>query len=338
MPRLPRAPPPPEVTVAKPLIRRLTEWDEFTGRFEPVQVVEIKARVPGYLQEIGFTDGQNVEAGQALFTIDPRPYEAALDRAKAQIELAQAQLRLAQLDQARAAKLVSTSAIAKATLDQRDAELSEAEANLDPAQAQAREAELNLGFTRITAPFAGRASDRRVDVGNLVDDATGADHDRPARSDLSRASTCRSRISWPISAPRAKGDLPSTRDQETIVEAHLVDEDGWPHQGTMNFVDNVVDQGSGTIRGRAVFPNPDGLITPGPVRPHPHPGLARVRRDPDPGRRHRHRPVAQDGADGRCRRTWCGPRSSGPGPSQPGGLRIVRARPRRPTTASSSTA
>ena len=110
------APPPPEVTVAKPLIRRLTEWDEFTGRFEPVQLVEIKARVPGYLQAIGFTDGQNVEAGQALFTIDPRPYEAALDRTKAQIELAQAQLRLAELDQQRAAKLVSTSAIAKATL------------------------------------------------------------------------------------------------------------------------------------------------------------------------------------------------------------------------------
>ena len=121
-----QSPPPPAVTVAKPLVKRLTEWDEFTGRFEPVQRVEIKARVPGYLQEIGFDDGDTVKAGRMLFVIDPRPYEAALDRAKAQIELNEAQLKLAQLEQERAAKLVSSSSIAKATLDQRDAELAAA--------------------------------------------------------------------------------------------------------------------------------------------------------------------------------------------------------------------
>ena len=316
------APPPPEVTVAKPLIRRLTEWDEFTGRFEPVQVVEIKARVPGYLQDIGFKDGQNVEAGQALFTIDPRPYEAALDRAKAQIELAQAQLRLAQLDQDRAARLVSTSAIARATLDQRDAELSEAEANLAQAQAQAREAESNLGFTRITAPFAGRASDRRADAGNLVDDAlvltTIVQLDPIYLSfDMSEQDFLA------YQRASAKGDLPSTRDRQTIVYAHLVDEDGWPHQGTMSFVDNVVDQGSGTIRGRAEFPNPDGLITPGQF------GRIRIPGSPeydsilipdaaivtDQSRKM----VLTLDAENVVR-----PKIIRPGPSQPGGLRIVR--------------
>ncbi|MFZ1428123.1 MAG: efflux RND transporter periplasmic adaptor subunit [Geminicoccaceae bacterium] len=316
------APPPAEVTVSKPLIRRLTEWDEFTGRFEPVQVVEIKARVPGYLQEIGFKDGQNVEAGQALFTIDPRPFEAALDRTKAQIELAQAQLRLAQLDQDRAAKLVSTSAIAKATLDQRDAELSEAGANLDQAKAQARDAELNLGFTRITAPFAGRVSDRRADIGNLVDNTlvltTIVQLDPIYLSfDMSEQDF----LAYQRAA--AKGDLPSTRNQETIVEAHLVDEDGWPHQGTMNFVDNVVDQGSGTIRGRAVFPNPDGLITPGQF------GRIRIPGSPeydailipdaaivtDQSRKM----VLTVDAENVVR-----PKIIRPGPSQPGGLRIVR--------------
>lgn len=316
------APPPPEVTVAKPLIRRLTEWDEFTGRFEPVQMVEIKARVPGYLQEIGFKDGQNVEAGQALFTIDPRPYEAALDRTKAQIELAQAQLRLAELDQDRATKLVSTSAIARATLDQRDAELSEAGANVDQAKAQARDAELNLGFTRITAPFAGRVSDRRADVGNLIDDAlvltTIVQLDPIYLSfDMSEQDF----LAYQRAA--AKGDLPSTRNQETIVAAHLVDEEGWPHQGTMNFVDNVVDQGSGTIRGRAVFPNPDGLITPGQF------GRIRIPGSPeydavlipdaaivtDQSRK----VVLTVDAENVVR-----PKVIRPGPSQPGGLRIVR--------------
>ncbi len=316
------APPPPEVTVAKPLIRRLTEWDEFTGRFEPVQLVEIKARVPGYLQAIGFADGQNVEAGQALFTIDPRPYEAALDRTKAQIELAQAQLRLAELDQERAAKLVSTSAIAKATLDQRDAELSEAGASVDQAKAQARDAELNLGFTQITAPFAGRVSNRRADIGNLIDDAlvltTIVQLDPIYLSfDMSEQDF----LAYQRAA--AKGDLPSTRNRETIVEAHLVDEDGWPHQGTMNFVDNVVDQGSGTIRGRAVFPNPDGLITPGQF------GRVRIPGSPeydailipdaaivtDQSRKM----VLTVDAENVVR-----PKIIRPGPSQPGGLRIVR--------------
>jgi RND family efflux transporter MFP subunit len=317
-----RTPPPPEVTVAKPLVRRLTEWDEFTGRFEAVQQVEIRARVPGYLQEIRFQDGQNVEAGQVLFVIDPRPFQAAADRVKAQIEQARAQLTLAQLEQQRTSKLVSTSAVARATLDQRNAELEAAAASLAASQAQLREAELDLGFTEVTAPFKGRISDRRVDIGNLIGDQTLLT--TIVQLDPLYLTFDMSESDF-LAYQRAvqRGELPSTRDRQTIVAAHLVDEEGWPHQGTMNFVDNVVDQGSGTIRGRAVFPNPDGLITPGQF------GRIRI-----PGSPEYDAFLVPDAAivtdqsrkvvltvDGEGTVT---PRIIRPGPSQPGGLRIVR--------------
>lgn len=316
------APPPPEVTVAKPLVQKLTEWDEFTGRFEPVQQVEIRARVAGYLQEIGFADGEQVEAGQTLFVIDPRPYQATVDRAKAQIETQRAQLTLAKLDQDRTSKLVANSAAARATLDDRNAELAEASASLAGREAELRQAELDLAFTRVTAPFAGRVSDRRVDVGNLVSDATMLTTiiqlDPIYLSfDMSESDfLAYQRVS-------AKGDLPSTRDNRTIVQARLVDEDGWPHEGTMSFVDNVVDQGSGTIRGRATFPNTDGLITPGQF------GRIRIPGSPeydaflipdsaivtDQSRK----VVLTVGED-----DMVTPKIIRPGPSQPGGLRIVR--------------
>ena len=316
------AAPPPEVTVAKPLVRRLTEWDEFTGRFEPVQQVDIRARVAGYVQEIGFEDGAQVEAGQMLFVIDPRPYQAAVDRAQAQIDTQRAQLDLARLDQERASRLVSTSAVAKATLDERNAQLAEASANLAASEAALRQAELDLGFTRVTAPFAGRVSDRRVDVGNLVSDATLLT--TIVQLDPIYLSFDMSESDFlAYQRASARGELPSTRDNRTIVHAHLVDEDGWPHEGTMSFVDNVVDQGSGTIRGRATFANPDGLITPGQF------GRIRIPGSPeydaflipdsaivtDQSRK----VVLTVGAD-----DVVTPKIIRPGPSQPGGLRIVR--------------
>ena len=315
-------PPPPEVTVAKPLVQKLTEWDEFTGRFEPVQLVEIRARVSGYVQEIGFEDGQIVEAGQTLFVIDPRPYEAAVDRAKAQIDMQRAQLDLARLDQERTSRLVSTSAAARATLDQRNAEFAEASANLAASEAELRQAELDLGFTRVTAPFAGRVSDRRVDVGNLVSDQTLLT--TIVQLDPIYLSFDMSESDFlAYQRASARGELPSTRDNRTIVQAHLVDEEGWPHEGTMSFVDNVVDQGSGTIRGRATFPNPENLITPGQF------GRIRIPGSPeydaflipdsaivtDQSRK----VVLTVGADGVVT-----PKIIRPGPSQPGGLRIVR--------------
>jgi RND family efflux transporter MFP subunit len=314
---------PPSVTVATPLVRRLTEWDEYTGRYEPVQQVEIHARVAGYLQEIGFKDGDTVEQGQVLFAIDPRPYEATADQARAQVEQAQAQLRLAELEQGRTQQLVTTSAAAKATLDQRNAELKAAQATLASFQAQLRQAELNLEFTKVTAPFKGRVSDRRIDVGDLVSEQTLLTTIVQLDPvylvfDMSEADF--------LAYQRAEqeGRLPSTRNRETIVDAHLVDEEGWPHQGTMNFVDNVVDAGSGTIRGRAIFPNGDGLITPGQF------GRVRI-----PGSHEYDALLVPDGAivtdqsrkmlltvakDGKVV-----PKIVRPGPTQPGGLRIVRA-------------
>jgi RND family efflux transporter MFP subunit len=316
------AQPPPEVTVATPLVRRLTEWDELTGRFEAVQRVEIRARVDGYLQEIGFEDGQIVEAGQVLFVVDPRPYEAARDRIKATIADAEAQLKLAELEQGRTAQLVETSATARARLDQRNAELQAAEASLAAAQAQLRDAELNVGFTKVTAPFRGRISDRRVDVGNLVSDQTLLTTIVQLDPiylvfDMSESDF--------LAYQRAvlEGELPSTRDRKTIVAAHLVDEEEWTHEGTMDFVDNVVDEGTGTVRGRAVFPNPDNLITPGQF------GRIRIPGSPlydallvpdaaivtDQSRKQ----LLVVNADNKVE-----PRVIRPGPSQPGGLRIVR--------------
>ena len=315
-------PPPPEVTVASPLVRRLTEWDEFTGRFEPIQQVEIRARVSGYLQQIGFEDGDDVEAGQLLFVIDPRPYQATVDQVKAEIEQAQSRLSLAQLEQGRAAQLVTTSAVAKATLDQRNAELQAARGALASAEAELRQAELNLGFTRVTAPFAGRASARRVDVGNLVTDETllttvvqldpiylGFDM---SESDF-----------LAYQREVARGNLASTRNRETVVEAHLTDEHEWFHKGTMSFVDNIVEQGTGTIRARGVFPNAQGLITPGQF------GRIRIPGSPEYDAilipdsaivtdQSRKLALTVDG-DGTVR-----PKVIRPGPSQPGGLRIVR--------------
>lgn len=316
------APPAPEVTVAKPLVRRLTEWDEFTGRFEPVQQVDIRARVAGYVQEIGFEDGGQVEAGQMLFVIDPRPYQAAVDRAQAQIDTQRAQLELARLDQERASRLVSTSAVAKATLDDRNAQLAEASANLAASEAALRQAELDLGFTRVTAPFAGRVSDRRVDVGNLVSDATLLT--TIVQLDPIYLSFDMSESDFlAYQRASARGELPSTRDHRTIVHAHLVDEDGWPHEGTMSFVDNVVDQGSGTIRGRATFPNPQGLVTPGQFGRIRIPGSpeydAVVIPDAAIVTDQARKLVLTVGADGVVT-----PKIIRPGPSQPGGLRIVR--------------
>jgi len=313
---------PPEVTVAHPLVKKLTEWDEFTGRFEPVQRVAVHARVSGYVQEIGFQDGQVVEADQMLFVIDPRPYQATVDRLKAQIEQSKAELDLAKLQQGRAQQLVTTSAVAKAQLDQRNAELASAVAALAGAQAQLRQAELDLAWTRVTAPFKGRISDRRVDKGNLVSDQTLLT--TIVQLDPIYLTFDMSESDF-LAYQRAvqRGELPSTRDRKTVVHAHLVDEDDWSHEGSMDFVDNVVDQGSGTIRGRAVFPNPDGLITPGQF------GRIRIPGSPEYDAflipdasivtdQSRKVVLTVDG-DGVVH-----PKIIRPGPSQPGGLRIVR--------------
>ncbi len=256
------APPPPEVTVAHPRVENLVEWTEFTGRFEAVQQVDIRARVSGYLATIDFQDGEVVNKGQNLFLIDPRPFEAALDRARADLASAQAQLELAKLQFERVAKLVGSPAFAQTNYDQRLQERRAAEASVGAAQAAVEQAKLSLDYTEISAPIAGRISDRRVDIGNLVTETT-----------LLTTIVSQSPIYFDFDMSEADflgyqravlaGELPSTRERSTLVNVKLVDEDDWHRQGQMNFVDNVVDQSSGTVRARAEFLNPNGLIQPG---------------------------------------------------------------------------
>lgn len=257
-----QAPPPAPVTVAKPLVQELVEWDEFTGRFEAVEQIQVQARVSGYLQSVHFEDGQIVEAGQLLFVIDPRPFEAALARAEADVQRAESELELARLELGRTERLVTTSAAARATLDQRQAERSATEAALQSAQAARRQAELDLSFTRITAAVRGRVSDRRVDIGNLVNSSTlmttiVALDPIYFVFDMSEQDF--------LAYQRAvlENRLPSTRDAGTKVTLKLMDDTGWPYEGSMNFVDNVVDMSTGTVRARAIVPNADGFITPG---------------------------------------------------------------------------
>jgi RND family efflux transporter MFP subunit len=252
----------PEVTVAHPRAQMLVEWTEFTGRFEAIEWVDLRARVSGHLRTVDFRDGQIVEKGQLLFLIDPRPFEVALDRARADLASAQAQLDLADLEFTRVANLSNSPAFSQASYDQRMQEKRAADATLASARAAVAEAQLDLEYTRIHAPVSGRISDRRADIGNLVTEQTLLTTIVSLNPiyftfDMSEADF--------LAYQRAvlSGQLPSTRERSTLVNVKLVDEDDWSRQGRMDFVDNVVDRGSGTVRARAEFLNPDRLIAPG---------------------------------------------------------------------------
>jgi len=321
------APSPPVVTVATPLVREITEWYEFTGRFEATESVEVRARVSGYVESIGFQDGQIAAEGQLLFVIDPRPYQAMVEQARAQQASAEARVELAEAELERARELVERQTVSRSTYDQRLQQKRAAEAALEVASAALRQAELDLGFTRVRAPIAGRVSDRRVDVGNLVtsDGSTLLttivaldpiyfvfDMSEPDFLDYQRAV--------------ADGTLPSARDRSTIVQARLPDEpDGetWQRLGTMNFVDNRLDLSAGTIRARAEFPNPDNFITPGQFGRLRLPGSPRYEAIlvPDSA-------ILADQANKIVMtvnaENVVEPRVIRPGPSYAGGLRIVR--------------
>jgi RND family efflux transporter MFP subunit len=319
------APPPPPVTVASPLRQRLTEWDEFTGRFEATASIEVRARVSGYLQEVNFADGSMVREGDVLFVIDARPYQAAVDQAKADLASAEARLEWASAELQRAETLVKSDTMSEATYDERLQERRAAEAAVEQARAALQAVQLNLEFTEVRAPISGRVSNRRVDVGNLV---TGDPNATLLTTivaldpvyfvfDMSE----RDFLAYQRAVER--GALASTRDNETLVQARLPDEEGWPYQGTMNFVDNRIDPDSGTIRARALFPNPGLFITPGQF------GRIRI-----PGSNEYEAVLVPDSAivtdqSNRIVLTVAEdgtvvPKPIRPGPSYPGGLRIVR--------------
>jgi RND family efflux transporter MFP subunit len=260
-------PPAPPVTVSAPLQRELIEWDEFTGQFWAKDSVEIRARVSGYLTEIHFTDGQIVNQGDPLFVIDPRPYEATLAAAQAQLGQASAQAELAQRQLDRSAELRKKDFEPASSYDQRVSELKVAAASVDSAKAAIRSAQLNVEFTHITAPLSGRLSNHQVSVGNLIGGGNGPN--TPALTTIVSLNPIwfyfdMSESDYLAYQRAAKaGRLGETRDSSPVVQLRLADETDWKRQGVLNFVDNQVDRGAGTIRVRAEFPNPDFFLTPG---------------------------------------------------------------------------
>jgi len=257
-------PPAPAVTVALPLKRVIPNEDEQVGRFVAVDSVDVRARVSGYLEGIHFKDGQLVEKGARLFSIDKRPFEIALEQARATLQQAESNLILADSELARAKDLVMGSTITKQTMDQRSAAKRAAEAAVLGQKAAIRQAMLDLEFTELKAPVSGRIGDRRVSIGNLVTAATSANSSLlatiqsidPIRFEFSLDEGSYLRLQ------RGDGLRPEAADG-LAVKLKLIDELDFVHQGRMDFVDNAISRSSGTIRGRAELANPKGLFAPG---------------------------------------------------------------------------
>ena len=287
---------PPAVTVATPLQQRIVDWDDYVGRFEAVRSVEIRPRVSGYLTAIHFKDGDLVRKGQLLFTIDPRPYEATLAQAEATAQRNRATLALARSQLARSARLLAAEAVAKEEYDTRLSAVRTAEADVMSADADVRAAKLNVDFTAVRSPIDGRVSDRRVDIGNLVGGSTGSSTAmRAGSSSTSGAGGAAGSnagsggtssdgsllttvvaidpIYFTFDASEAlflkyerqnqAGTRVSSRVRANPVEIRLQDEPEYRIKGTMDFVDNAINVGSGTMRGRAVVFNRDHFLTPG---------------------------------------------------------------------------
>lgn len=250
------------VTVAPVIERSVTEWDDFSGRVEAIERVEIRPRVSGTIDAVHFQDGQLVKKGALLFTIDPRPYKAELARAEAARAGAQARLSLAKTELERTKRLLEDRAVAQRELDQRENALHEADANLKAADAAVLTARLNLQYTEITAPISGRVSRAEITVGNLV--ATGPT--APTLTTLVSVSPVY--VNFEVDEPTyiryaSNGTVGNSNVNRVPVSIGLTSEDGYPRQGHVKSFDNRIDNSSGTIRVRAVFANEDGTLTPG---------------------------------------------------------------------------
>ncbi|MFJ6023121.1 efflux RND transporter periplasmic adaptor subunit [Brevundimonas sp. NPDC092305] len=253
-----QTPPAPQVTVATPLVRQVQDWDEFTGRFEAVSTVDVRARVGGYVSGVHFRDGDYVQRGQLLFTLDPRPAQAALASARAQLSQAQAQLTLAQTELDRAQTLLASQAVSQAEFDTRQGALRTAQANIAAANANVRARQLDVEFTRVVAPISGRVSDRRVDPGNLVGGGSSA-------ADVLTTIVSSAPIYFVFDGSEAVllKYQRQARQGAAPIQVRLQDESTYSRSGTLNFTDNAVDTASGVIRLRAAIPNADGFLKPG---------------------------------------------------------------------------
>jgi multidrug efflux system membrane fusion protein len=261
------APPPPKVTVAKPALRTIVDQDEYVGRFVAVDVVEVRARVSGYLDKVHFTDGQIVKQGDLLFTVDKRPFQNTLDQARANLETAKSNVAFTQADLARGQQLLRDRTISEQIFEQRAQAARNAQSGVAANEAMVRQAELDLEFTELRAPVTGRIGDRRVTPGNLVTGGTGGSTTLlanivsidPIRLEFTFDET--SLLRYQRLATGGKSDV--TGLGNTAVRLKLLDETDFSHYGRMDFIDNVIDRATGTIRGRAQFANADGLFTPG---------------------------------------------------------------------------
>lgn len=260
-------PPPPQVTVAKPIKRTVFDYDEYVGRFTAVNSVEIRARVSGYLDKVHFKDGQLVNQGDLLFTIDKRPFQNTLDQARANLVQAQSNVAYTESDYTRGQQLVRDKTITDQTFEQRAQAFRNAKASVANNEAAVRQAELDLEFTELRAPVNGRIGDRRVSPGNLVTGGTAGN------TTLLATIVSTDPIYFEFTFDEASylryerlartGQDIASRNASVKVALKLIDEDDFAHEGRMDFVDNVIDRSTGTIRGRAVFANPNEVFTPG---------------------------------------------------------------------------
>jgi RND family efflux transporter MFP subunit len=261
------APPAPSVTVSKPATREIVEWDEYTGRFDAVQMVELRARISGYLNEVRFKDGQQVKQGDILFTIDPRPFERALEQSRAELFAATTKVENANLDVARGQPLIERKIISDKTFDDRMNLLRDAQATLKVAEAKVKSAELDLSFATIAAPISGRISRTLVTAGNWI--SAGSVAGTTLLTTIVSQDPIyvyfdvneNNYIKYRRLAER--GVAAGAAGVGAQVEVALADERGFPHKGQLDFLDNRIDQGTGTLRARAVLANKADLFSPG---------------------------------------------------------------------------
>jgi RND family efflux transporter MFP subunit len=264
----PQGPPPaPPVTVAEPTKRTISDYDEYVGRFVAVDSVEVRARVSGYLDAVQFKDGQMVKQGDLLFTIDKRPFQNALDQARANLLQAQSNLAFTGSDFTRGQQLVRDKTITDQTFEQRSQAYRNAQASVSNSEAAVRLADLDMEFTELRAPVNGRIGDRRVSPGNLVTGGTSGNTTLLATivsTDPIRFEFTFDEGSFLRYERLSKnGQDMASRGTGVKVALKLIDENDFDHEGQMDFVDNVIDRSTGTIRGRAVFSNVNGIFTPG---------------------------------------------------------------------------